>query len=63
MILRRLNSEAWNCSRIHADHFNNDCAYSSKGFILLYICHVNVLFYTPGTKYIGGSGWGIINSE
>ena len=43
VILCLLSSEAWHSSRMHADHFNYDRAYSSKG-LSFYICHVNVLF-------------------
>ena len=41
MVLRRLSSEAWHFSRMHADQFINDCAYGSIGCII-YICHMSV---------------------
>ena len=37
MIIRRLSSEAWHSSKMHADNFINDCAYGSIGLIILYM--------------------------
>ena len=47
MILRRLSSEVRHCSRVHADHFNNDRTYSSKGlsFYICLICECTFCIY------------------
>ena len=53
MILRRLSSEAWQSSKMHADHFINDCGNVCKGFIIVYMsseCNfcIYVAFVTEG---------------
>ena len=62
MIFRQ-SSEAWYSSRMNAEHFSNDRAYSSKE-LSFYICHVNVLFvmYIIINKYIFSTmiGYGML---